>query len=70
MNYFEESFIKIVLFIVLIGFGLLLAFPVMWCWNYVVPEMFGLPELTWGKAWCLHFLANIFIRSMHIHPQK
>lgn len=44
-------------------FGLLLAFPIMWCWNYAVVSVFGLPALTWGKAWCLNFLAGCLIKS-------
>jgi len=43
--------------------GLLLAFPIMWCWNFVMPYLFGWPILTWGKAWCLMFLANMLIKS-------
>ena len=40
--------------------SLLLAFPVMWCWNYAVVAVFGLPKITWGMAWCLMFITNIF----------
>lgn len=43
------------------GLGLLIAFPVMWTWNAVMPYLFGWPVLTWGKAWCLYFLcATLF----------
>ena len=43
--------------------GLLLAFPIMWCWNYTIPVIFGLKTITWGQAWCLNFLAGCLIRS-------
>ena len=43
--------------------GLLLAFPLKWTWNYVMPYLFGLPVLTWGKAWCLSFVANMLIKA-------
>ena len=43
--------------------GLLLAFPVMWCWNYVMPYLFNLKEITWGMAWCLNFLSTCLIKS-------
>lgn len=49
--------------VVAAGVGLLMAFPIMWCWNYVIPYLFALPTLTWGKAWCLGFLANVLVRS-------
>ena len=45
------------------GIGLLLAFPVMWTWNAVMPYLFGLPVITWGKAWCLYFLTGVLFRS-------
>jgi hypothetical protein len=63
----EDSFIKWlswVFFIVISAvFGLLLAFPVMWCWNYTLPAIFHLTTITWGQAWCLQFLAGMFIKS-------
>jgi len=50
-------------------FGLLLAFPIMWCWNYVMPHIWGLPQLSWGQAWCLHFLAGMLVKSTLIHQK-
>jgi len=44
------------------GFGLLLAFPVKWCWNYVMAGVFGLPIIGWGHAWCLIFLSNMLLK--------
>lgn len=48
------------------GFGLLLAFPIKWTWNVTVPYLLGLPTITWGKAWCLNFLAGCLIKSTNI----
>jgi len=36
-----------VIFIVIAS---IFAYPIMWMWNYVVPDLFGLPELTFWKA--------------------
>ena len=44
-------------------FGLLLAFPIKWTWNFAMTAIFGLPSITWGKAWCLNFLASILLKS-------
>ena len=31
---------------------LLLAYPIMWSWNYTFPAVFGLPEITvWQALW-------------------
>jgi len=43
--------------------GLLLAFPIKWTWNFVIPYLFGLPLITWGKAWCLLFISNSLIKG-------
>ncbi len=51
----------------IMGFGLLLAFPIKWTWNYTMPYLFNLGTISWGQAWCLHFVCNHLIKSLHIH---
>lgn len=31
------------------------------CWNYVIPVIFGLPEITYFQAFCLMMLVNLLI---------
>lgn len=31
------------------------------CWNYVIPVIFGLPEITYLQAFCLMMLVNLLI---------
>ena len=50
--------------------GLLLAFPIKWTWNFTMPFLFEFPLITWGKAWCLHFLANCLIKSTLLNPKR
>lgn len=38
--------------------GSLFAFPILWIWNYVMPVVFGLPELTFWQA----FWGSIMVR--------
>jgi hypothetical protein len=45
------------------GLGLLIAFPLKWCWNYAMPHIFHLPAITWGQAWCLYFVCNCLIKT-------
>ncbi len=59
----EKRLYGTVLFIILAVLNLLLAFPLMWTWNYVIPYLFHLPDLTWSRAWCLMFVAGIIIKS-------
>lgn len=44
-----------------------LAFPLKWSWNYVMPYLFDLKEITWGQAWCLSFIASMLFKSVHTH---
>jgi hypothetical protein len=46
-----------------IGLALFMALPIKWCWNYVMPYLFGLKTLSWGQAWCLTFLTSVLIKS-------
>jgi hypothetical protein len=66
----EEIIAKYALLTAYLGIGLLLAFPVKWCWNYALVSMFEFPVITWGQAWCLYFLSTILIKSIHYHLGK
>ena len=66
----DKLLIALILLVVTSVLGLLLAFPVMWCWNFAVVSTFGLPVITWGKAWCLVFLSNMLIKSTLIENKS
>jgi hypothetical protein len=38
--------------------GTLFAFPIMWMWDYVMPELFGLTEITFWQA----FWGTVMVR--------
>ncbi|NQT91436.1 MAG: hypothetical protein HQ559_01650 [Lentisphaerae bacterium] len=46
-----------------IGFSLLLAFPVMWLWNWLMPVIFGLPLVSYWQAWGLSMFSALLVRS-------
>lgn len=66
-----ETFMKVILgalmvVVVALLVGMLMALPVMWCWNYVMPDIFGLPELgfwqaLWGTVMCKFMFPNPMI---------
>lgn len=62
----ETVLIYMLIFILLAFLGLFFAWPLMWTWNYVMPYVFGLPVITWGQAWCLHFVASMLTKSVSI----
>lgn len=71
MEDFFAGLLFVVLFVILLaGFGLILAFPIMWCWNYTMPAIFHLPEVTWGQSWCLNFLAGCLVKATQTNTNK
>lgn len=48
---------------VLIGFSLIMALPTMWLWDWLMPDLFGLKEITLWQAWGLNFLSGMLFKS-------
>ncbi len=46
--------------ILIAGLIVLVGFVVMWLWNWLMPEIFGLPTLTYWQAVGLLLLAKLF----------
>lgn len=51
--------------------GLVFAFVfglfAMLLWNWLMPEIFGLPQISYWQAWGLVLLAHILVKSGHQH---
>jgi hypothetical protein len=43
----------------------ILGYPLMLLWNWLMPELFGLPEITFWQAIGLNVLSTILFRSSH-----
>jgi hypothetical protein len=43
----------------------LLGYPVMLLWNWLIPEIFGLPIINFWQAIGLNLLSTILFRSSH-----
>jgi hypothetical protein len=48
----------------LFGAALLLAFPVMWLWNWVVVDIFQLPVIGYWESFALYTLFGILFKSI------
>ena len=53
-----------------IVFGALLALPVMWLWNWLMPDLFGLREIGWAQAWGLFVLCGFLFKSSSVSSSK
>jgi len=74
----EKIFIGIGLFVVAITIalvmGLLLAFPLMWLWNYLVTTevtklLFGVDKLTFWRSLALLWLCGFLFKSSNINSK-
>ena len=43
----------------------LLGYPLMLLWNWLIPTIFNLPEITFWQAIGLNILSTILLRSSH-----
>lgn len=41
----------------------IMSLPVMLLWDWLMPTIFGLSEITWFQAWGLMFLCGILFKS-------
>jgi hypothetical protein len=51
--------------LILLGFviSLLIMFPLMWLWNWLMPTLFHLPTITIWQAWGLSVLSGLLFKS-------
>ena len=42
------------------GYSIIMSFPVKWIWDYIMPDLFHLPTITYLQAFFLHLLCGIF----------
>ena len=49
--------------VLFVAFSLLFAVPVMWLWDWLMPQLFGLKEITLFQAWGLNFLCSLLFKS-------
>lgn len=45
------------------GLAFLFGFVVLYLWNWLMPEIFGLPAITYMQAWGLVLLSHILFKS-------
>lgn len=53
----------VIFMVVLFGLSYVMAFPIKWLWNGLLPAIFGFKVITtnqaWGLIWLLSFLSPI-----------
>ena len=59
------GFVLLMLFV-----GALYAFPVMWIWNYMMPELFALPIISFWQAFWGTFMCGLLFKSSNTTTSK
>jgi len=52
------------------GFALVFGLLVMWLWNWLMPALFGLREITYWQAFGVLLLAKIFFGGFGSHKRE
>lgn len=67
MNYFTAFIAALV---IIAGASLLGSLPLYLLWNWLMPMLFKLPEITWLQALGIGFLANILFKPTSVKVNK
>ena len=62
-----RSRVEMMVLLTIVAFGL--AFPVMFLWNFVGPDVFGSPEVAYWNAWAFILSMPLLITQTRWHPQ-
>ena len=62
-----ETLLAAILVVILIA--VILGFPLMWLWNWLMPGIFNLPEITFWQALGLNALSTILFKQ-NINTKK
>lgn len=66
-----DTIVKILMVIILVVFvGLILALPVMYLWNAVIPDVFHLERITFSQALYLNLLCSALFSSGNLKSDK
>lgn len=60
MDFITAVFSAVIVFLIYV---LIVGTVVMWLWNWLMPMIFGLPELTWMQSLGIYALAQMFFQS-------
>lgn len=57
--------VNAVVAVIVIAFVLsvILALPIMWLWDWLMPAIFGLKEITLMQAWGLSLLCSLLFKN-------
>lgn len=69
MSNYEKIGVWFATVLIIASLSLIIAFPIKWLWNGVMPDLFGLPEITFWKAYGLYLLWHLLLRGVTINEK-
>lgn len=54
----------------IVGISAVLSVPIYFLWNWLCPELFGLPTISYGQALGLSYLSSFLIKSNNVTTNK
>ena len=69
MSNYEKVGVWFATVLIIASLSLIIAFPIKWLWNGVMPDLFGLPEITFWKAYGLYLLWHLLLRGVTINEK-
>lgn len=69
MSNYEKIGVWFATVLIIASLSLIIAFPIKWLWNGVMPDLFGLPEITFWKAYGLYLLCHLLLRGVTINEK-
>jgi hypothetical protein len=61
---------SLIFIVVLCIVAVLVAFPVKWMWNYLMPELFGLKEIGFWQALAMFVLCGLLFKPTSSSSSK
>lgn len=62
-NLFAKISLFVITIVVIIAMLILMAYPTMWLWNWVMPTIFGLTKITFWQAFGINLLSSLLFKS-------
>lgn len=63
-NLFAKISLFVITIVVIIAMLILMAYPTMWLWNWLMPTIFGLTtKITFWQAFGINILSSLLFKS-------
>lgn len=63
MSFTEGLIVVVMAALITVGISVVMAFPTMWLWNWLMPVIFELPKITVWQALGLNVLSALLVKS-------